>query len=400
MMAAAALIESNAHCTIHLFEPNTSLGVKVVISGGGRCNVTTGIRKPHILKKKYTRGGDFLKAALSKFGPEAVYNWFEDRGVPLKTEDDLRVFPRSNDGKDVVAVFDRLFAQSTAQLHFKSRVKTITNHDDHFWIRTKDSKTPVDYVVIATGGNAYRKTGSTGDGYQFAEYFGHTITPLGPSLNSFLTKEDWSKLLSGIALPHAKIYFGNTNIEGPFLFTHFGISGPLTFAFSSHIAHTTITKENPYVIRLVLDATIQPHEWKTTLGAVKTNGKKQIKTVLSTYFPQRLAQTLLELTNISPQTTLTAVSTEKRKQLLHLLTNGIQITLTARRAGDEFVTAGGVSTDEINPQTMESLLQPGLYFAGEVMDIDGVTGGFNLQSSWATGRLAGQSIAKKLRRPY
>lgn len=397
MMAAAALVESNAPCDIHLFEPNKSLGVKVIISGGGRCNVTTGIREMHVLRKQYTRGAEFLKAALSKFNPEAVYNWFEDHGVPLKIEDDMRVFPQSNDGKDVVAVFERLFAQSNVQLHFQSRVTTISKDEQGYVITTKHGDTLADHVVVATGGNAYRKTGSTGDGYNFAESFGHTITPLGPSLNSFLTKEEWPKTLSGIALPNARLQSGKIKLDGPFLFTHFGISGPLTFAFSSHIAHEQVSTDSPMEVKLVLDSEKTQSDWKTILTDT-AHSKKQIKTVLGTHLPHRLVAAILELTQIAPETTLTDIPTANRKTLHKLLSEGLSVTLIGRRPGDEFVTAGGISTDEINPQTMESLLSPGLYFAGEVMDVDAVTGGFNLQSSWAAGRLAGRSIAKKLLR--
>jgi len=395
MMAAAALIESGKDCDIHIFDVNKNLGVKVLISGGGRCNVTTGLRDPHLLKNQYTRGATFLKAALSKLTPKGTYDWFEKYGVPLKIEDDLRVFPQSNDGKDVVEIFEKMFAQHDVKIHFQSRVTDITKKEDQFEIITKNQSKIVDYVVIATGGNAYRKTGSTGDGYHFAESLGHTITQLGPSLNSFFVSEEWPKQLSGIALPNAKLTCKKINAEGPFLFTHFGISGPVTFALSSHLTFEPIGNDNPCKIKLHPNTNVS--DWKTILtAAIKTDGKKFIKTILNEYLPKRFTQSLLSQCEITQDTQLADIPTTKRKKLIELLTKGLPLTLTQRRPGDEFVTAGGVNTDEINPQTMESLITPGLYFTGEVMNIDAVTGGFNLQSSWATGQLAGKSIAKHL----
>ena len=411
MMAAAALIESKKECDIHIFDANKNLGVKVIISGGGRCNVTTGLRDPHKLKKQYTRGSDFLKAALSKLTPKGTYDWFEKNGVLLKIEDDLRVFPQSNDGKDVVGVFENMFKKHQVIIHFQSRVTHISKSDKQFTITTNKETMKADVVVIATGGNAYRKTGSQGDGYHFAESLGHSITKLGPSLNSFFTEEEWPKQLSGITLPNAQLTtnptcksdfkVGLTNkkirVSGPFLFTHFGISGPVTFAFSSHITFSPISKEHQYKLNLHPNANISPTQWRKILTTnIKTKGKKFIKTILNEYLPKRLTESLLQQTDIHPNTKLADITSQKRKTLLHLLENGLPLTLTQRRPGDEFVTAGGVNTDEINPQTMESNITSELYFVGEVMNIDGVTGGFNLQSSWATGQLAGKSIAKKL----
>lgn len=394
MMAGAVLIENNTPADIHLFDANKNLGVKVIISGGGRCNVTTGITNQNTLKKHYTRGIPFLNAALSKFSPQKCYEWFESRGVPLKNESDNRVFPQSDDGKDIVGVFEKLFHKKIT-IHFQSRVKHIQKMKDRFAITTENSSHTVDYVVIATGGNAYRKTGSQGDGYHFAESLGHSITPLGPSLNSFFTEEQWPKNVSGIALPNATLSFKKTSVTGPFLFTHFGISGPSTFALSSHLAFEKISKQSPLTITLHVDKSIP---WKSHLANNATNGKKQIKTLLSQKIPKRLTNEILTLSNIEQETKLADIPTENRKKLFQYLNNGFELTLTARRPGDEFVTAGGVNTDEINPQTMESLITPKLYFAGEVMDIDGVTGGFNLQSSWATGHLAGKSISKTIKK--
>lgn len=398
MMAAATILESDIPCQVHLFEKNKNLGAKVIISGGGRCNVTTGLKNKTQLLKNYTRGSEFLKAALSKFPPEKVYEWFENHGVPLKTEDDLRVFPKSNDGHDVVAIFERLFEKNNAEIHLLSNVKTITKQDDKYTVKTTKDSFEVDAVILTTGGNAYRHTGSTGDGYAFASSLGHTVTDLGPSLNSFVVKETWPKELSGISLPKAQLKYKKVAVDGPLLLTHFGISGPVTFSLSSQIAFETISAQSTLPIKLIPDAGKKYEDWEALLlNSITKGGKKHINTYLQTFFPRRFCETILRLTGISAQKQLPDLSKKERQLLSHLLGDGMKLTLQQRRPGDEFVTAGGVSTDEINPQTMESLITPHLYFAGELMNIDGITGGYNLQASWATGKLAGSSFLKKCR---
>ncbi len=397
MMAAATLLESHEPIEVHLFEKNKNLGAKVIISGGGRCNVTTGLNNKQQLLKQYSRGSDFLKAAQSKFTPQQVYSWFEDHGVPLKIEEDLRVFPKSNDGHDIVKVFENLFEQKNAHLHLLSGVKEINRQEDQFLLKTKQKSFLFDAVILTTGGNAYRHTGSTGDGYAFAKALGHTITPLGPSLNSFEIQENWPKELSGISLENAQLKWGKISVHGPLLFTHFGISGPVTFSLSSQIAFEEVSKVNPLSIQLIPEANKLFEYWdKHFQDSIKTSPKKQIKTELQQFFPKRLSEALLKIAKVHANQQLQDLSKDERKVLSHLLSGKLTLTLIQRRPGDEFVTAGGVSTEEINPQTMESLITPNLYFGGELMDIDGVTGGYNLQASWATGRLAGKSLLKKL----
>ncbi len=398
MMAAATLLESGKNCEVHLFEKNKNLGAKVIISGGGRCNVTTGLQNKQQLLKKYSRGSEFLKAALSKFPPAKVYEWFEEHGVPLKTEDDLRVFPQSNDGHDIVAVFETMFKEKNGFLHLLSNVKEITKQEEHFLLKTTKEEFHFDLVILTTGGNAYRHTGSTGDGYAFATALGHSITPLGPSLNSFVVQEEWPKALSGISLPNAELRYKKTAVKGPVLLTHFGISGPVTFSLSSQIAFEKISPATPLTIQLIPDAEKKFEDWEQTfLKTIKNEPKKQLITFLQTFFPKRLAESLVAIAQVKRTKELAELTKEERKKMSHLLSGNLELTLEQRRPGDEFVTAGGVSTEEIDPQTMESLITPNLYFGGELMNVDGVTGGYNLQASWATGQLAGKSIIKKLK---
>ncbi len=403
LMCAATLQESDQELEIHLYEKNPYLGAKVIISGGGRCNVTTGITDKKTLLSKYTRGSQFLKSAIGQFPPEKVQAWFEEQGIQLKTEDDMRVFPVSNDGKEVVKVFERLFENNKVMVHLKEQVMSIHPNDDGTCqIVTKTSEKTVDYVVITTGGNAYQHTGSTGDGYAFSRAFGHSITPLGPSLNSFLCHENWPKNLSGIALENAllssKTDTGEkVSTEGPMLFTHFGISGPATFALSSHLAFSTISEEQSKEVFIRPYAKRNAHEWNSILlEHFETHRAQQLQKALKIHFPQRLVQVLFSQADINPEKPNSEVSKKERLRLSELLGGQLKVSLSKRRPGDEFVTAGGVELSEIDKKTMQSKRHPALFFGGEIMNVDGVTGGFNLQASWATGRLAAQSILKTL----
>lgn len=401
LMAAATLLEQNPGCEIHLFEKNKILGQKVIISGGGRCNVTTGITDKNLLRKKYTRGADFLIPALTSFPPKKVRGWFERHGVPLKVEEDLRVFPVSNDGHDVVGAFETLFASGGVNLHMSEPAKSLVPADSGFSLETGKGTMTFDAVVITTGGNAYRHTGSSGDGYAFAKACGHTITKLGPSLNSFETADTWPKQISGLSLPFARLEAVGEDgkkkrADGPILFTHFGVSGPAVFALSSHLAFTPLTKDRPIVMTLIPDAEQTFETWDTFLTeSFYGSGNALVRTVLSERLPKRFVEQLLILAKIAYEQKGATLTKDQRRQIAHLLSGQLTVSLSARRPGDEFVTAGGVALDEVDPKTMRSIKNPNLYFAGEVLDVDGVTGGFNLQASWATGHLAGLSITQK-----
>ncbi len=398
-MAAATLLEEVVQAEIHLFEKNKILGQKVIISGGGRCNVTTGIHDKQLLRKKYTRGADFLIPAISQFPPKQVMAWFERHGVPLKTEDDLRVFPQSDDGHDVVGAFEHLFRDGGVRVHLATTIKAVIPTEQGFQIESTQSTESFDVVVITTGGNAYRHTGSTGDGYAFAKACGHTITPLGPSLNSFEIVESWPKELSGLSLPNARLEAvandgAKKNATGPMLFTHFGISGPAVFALSSHLAFTPVSARGPILVSLIPEAEQTFETWDAWMKKTfHGGGSLLLRSALAEVLPRRFVEQLLALAKIAPEQTGASLTKEKRRQLLHLLSGSLKLALAARRPGDEFVTAGGVELTEVDPQTMQSLVKKGLFFGGEVLNVDGVTGGFNLQASWATGRLAGKSIA-------
>lgn len=402
-MAAATLLEQNQEndkqIEVHLFEKNKMLGNKVSISGGGRCNVTTGITDKRQLLSKYIRGSQFLTPALAAFPPNKVKDWFEAHGVPLKIEDDMRVFPVSDIGKDIVDLFERLFEDSRIHIHYLENIINI-EPDQNFKIISNKGEYLVDKVILTTGGNAYRHTGSTGDGYAFAKNLGHSITELGPSLNSFMTAEQWCKNLSGIDFQQAKFDIVLSNeekriIEGPMLFTHFGISGPAVFALAAHAAFEKISPAQPYKIKFSPIKGETFDSWDQKLQeAIHESPTKFAVNILHQFFPARFAEVILQLAQIPNDKKATEISKEGRREIAHLLSRKIELHLTMRRPGDEFVTAGGVRLEEVDRRTMQSKINPNLYFAGEILDIDGLTGGFNLQAAWATGKMAGENCCR------
>lgn len=397
MMAAATLLESKTKLEIHLFEKNSSLGVKVKISGGGRCNVTTGINHVPTLLKKYIRGAQFLKPSLAAFPPQKVRDWFEAHDLKLKEEADHRVFPVSDKGEDVITVFDKLFKDPRIHLHFSEGI-TDVKFDQSFKLISKKASYSFDKLIITSGGNAYAKTGSTGDGYTFAKGLGNSVTKLGPSLNSFIVQEDWCKSLAGISFANAALIADTTDgkkrAQGPLVLTHFGISGPAVFALAAEVAFEQISINNPLKIKFLPDADLKfdsfDQEFRLLL---QNNGAKLLHNIFSYFFALRFAEKIIEQSGINNKKAAEITKLE-RHQLVKLITQGLPLTLLARRPGDEFVTAGGVELSEINPKTMQSKIIPNLYFAGEILNIDGLTGGFNLQAAWATGRMAGINIIK------
>jgi predicted Rossmann fold flavoprotein len=396
LMAAASTLKTNRDAEIFLIERNDGLGKKVIISGGGRCNVTTGITDVRIVLSNYPRGGKFLSSAMYKFPPDQVFAWFEAHGVPLKIEKDSRVFPQSDDGRDIVKVFETLFSSKQVQQLLNTTVLRIEKHEKRFRVFLKDELEPliVDLVILTTGGQAYRNTGSTGDGYAFAQSLGHTITPLAPSLSAFLTKETWPSMLSGLSFPKAKITAkGATDrsYTGPFLFTHHGISGPAVFAVSSLVAFEKYSRDRLLEISIDLFPDQSINDIKSLIDSnVVNNTKKSFTNCFIGIIPKSLSEVLCDQLDISQDKKAGEVG---KKDLIRCATwlKNIPLHVSSRGTGDEFVTAGGVELKEVNPATMESKFCPGLFFAGEILDVDGFTGGFNLQASWATGMLAGEN---------
>lgn len=401
LMAAATILELDPSVEIFLLEKNNGIGKKVLISGGGRCNVTTGLRDVREVLKRYPRGGKFLSSAMYQFPPEEVYRWFEAHDVPLKTEEDLRVFPQSDNGRDVVGVFDRLFARGNVRLWLNASVTDVKKTEAGFSLTIKGREAEplvVDRLIITTGGQAYRQTGSTGDGYAFAQALGHTITSLAPSLSAFFTKETWPHQLAGLSFERVKLTAdrpSGATFEGPILFTHKGLTGPAVFALSSIVAFAPFDAAHPLHVTVDLFPARSIADFQGELHSkIKEFPRKSWVNVLSMSIPKSLAEMTCEQNEISPEKHAAEVSKLELARICGWL-KAVPLTVIARGAGDEFVTAGGVTLEEVDPSTMESRRCPGLYFAGEVLDIDGFTGGFNLQASWATGRLAGREAVQE-----
>jgi predicted Rossmann fold flavoprotein len=396
LMAAAAAIETNPDATIVLVERNNELGKKVKISGGGRCNVTTGIQDIKIVLQKYPRGSKFLISAMHAFPPSIMMEWVEDHGVLLKVEEDLRVFPSSDRSEDVVEIFEKIFKKADVKIWLGASVTGVNHMDGGFKVSIKGSD-PITStkLIIATGGQAYRQTGSTGDGYAFAQSLGHTITPLAPSLSSFMTAEAWPATVSGLSFQYAILSAPSSKAkaEGAFLFTHKGISGPAVFALSSQLAFEVFDANHPVEMRIDIFPNQKKEELlEKILELIKQNPKKHIATILSFLIPKSLSECLCNELKLTEDKHSAEISKKDLNRIVDWL-KGIPLHVIGRGAGDEFVTAGGISLNEVNPKTMESTRTTGLFLAGEVLDIDGYTGGFNLQASWATGRAAGIAAA-------
>lgn len=404
LMTAATLLATDPAAEVFLLERNDGLGKKVVISGGGRCNVTTGITDIRTVLTKYPRGGKFLSSAMYTFPPQAVQDWFEAHGVPLKTEEDLRVFPVSNDGRDIVRAFDRAFAIGRMKVWLKSSVTGISRviRDDaaatagRFAVHIKDAPDLlVDNVVLTTGGQAYRHTGSTGDGYAFAVSLGHSLTPLAASLNSFHVSAAWPREVSGVSFERAGItaHRGKGySFTGPLLFAHWGVTGPAVFALSSLVAFEKYDRIQPLDISIDLFPDEKLEALRERITRLMTeNPAKIFRNVLATVIPKSLADVCVREADLPGDRRADQTAKADAMRAAQWLKT-VPLRVVQRGGGDEFVTAGGVTLSEVDPSTMESRICPGLYFAGEILDIDGFTGGFNLQASWATGHLAGESI--------
>jgi len=397
MMAAASAVEGRSGARVTLFERNPRLGAKVIISGGGRCNVTTGVMDVREVLTRYPRGARWLRHAMHSVPPAAVMDWFERHGVPLKVEPDLRVFPVSDNGRDVVGAFERVFREHAVEVRTRATVAAVEQDADGFRVQMAGGIADrFDAAVITTGGAAFQHTGSRGDGYRFAAGLGHAVTSLYPSLNAYVVGEGWAHALAGVSFPDALLRIPprtpggpDYRFRGPFLFTHHGVTGPAVFALCSLAATETYAEDRPLSLRINLLPDLDEQAADALLRErLDALGGRGVANVLDTLLPRSICPTLCTLTGIDPATRAARLARGERRALAASIT-ALPLSVTGRRNGEEFVTAGGVSTDEVDPRTMESRLVPGLYFAGEVLDVDGFTGGYNLQAAWSTGRLAG-----------
>ncbi|MCB8573936.1 NAD(P)/FAD-dependent oxidoreductase [Dorea formicigenerans] len=400
-MFAAIAAAKNGH-QVTLYEKNEKLGKKIFITGKGRCNITNAADMEELFDAVVTNS-KFLYSSFYGYTNQNVIDFFEDAGVPVKIERGNRVFPISDHSSDVIRALEREMKKVRVKVCLNTEVKSVEAEKGKFnKVVLKDTTTQTaDACIVATGGLSYRSTGSTGDGFRFAENVGHKVTQCFPSLVPMETKEPWICELQGLSLRNveAKILDGKKELYkdfGEMLFTHFGVSGPLIISASSYVGKKFMDK-NGQKKELTLEIDLKPALTEEQLDQrvlrdFEENHNRQFKNAITKLFPTKLIPVMLELGGIDPEKKVNSIEKEERKQFVHLIKH-FRMTLTGLRDYPEaIITKGGVNVKEIDPGTMESKLVKGLYFAGEVLDLDALTGGFNLQIAWSTGYAAGNAI--------
>ena len=400
-MFAAIAAAKNGH-QVTLYEKNEKLGKKIFITGKGRCNITNAADMEELFDAVVTNS-KFLYSSFYGYTNQNVIDFFEDAGVPVKIERGNRVFPISDHSSDVIRALEREMKKVGVKVCLNTEVKSVEAEKGKFnKVVLKDTTTQTaDACIVATGGLSYRSTGSTGDGFRFAENVGHKVTQCFPSLVPMETKEPWICELQGLSLRNveAKILDGKKELYkdfGEMLFTHFGVSGPLIISASSYVGKKFMDK-NGQKKELTLEIDLKPALTEEQLDQrvlrdFEENHNRQFKNAITKLFPTKLITVMLDLGGIDPEKKVNSIEKEERKQFVHLIKH-FRMTLTGLRDYPEaIITKGGVNVKEIDPGTMESKLVKGLYFAGEVLDLDALTGGFNLQIAWSTGYAAGNAI--------
>lgn len=400
MLAAIQAAKEGAKVT--LLEKNEKLGKKLFITGKGRCNVTNAADMDNLFANVMTNA-KFLYSAFYSFDNQAVMDLIEKAGCPLKVERGDRVFPVSDHSSDVIAALQRELKKLNVEILLNTAVKNVemkTNEEGESRISgvvlADKSRIQADSVIVATGGISYPTTGSTGDGFTFAKNLGHKVTELMPSLVPFNLKDDWCKEAMGVSLKNVslRLVCGKKEIYngfGEMLITHFGISGPLVLSASSYYVSKAKGETKAY---LDLKPALSKEQLdKRVLRDFEDNKNKQFKNALGHLFPLKLIPVMIKLSGIDPEKKVNEITKEERRSFVELIKN-VPMTIDGVRDYKEaIITKGGVSVKEVNPSTMESKLVKGLFFAGEVLDLDALTGGYNLQIAWSTGYLAGQNAA-------
>lgn len=398
LMAAISAADKNGkECNITLVEKNERVARKVMITGKGRCNVTNNCDMDTLILS-VPKNPRFLYSAFSSFMPSDVMTFFENAGVPLKTERGNRVFPVSDKAVDIV---DALFKE-TKKRNIKivcGRVEAVNIIDNSVKSVRLDNGCVLDCdsLLIATGGASYPLTGSTGDGYELAKVLGHTVTEIKPSLVPLECHEGFCTKLSGLSLKNVTLSAFEKGKKKPIfkemgemLFTHFGISGPLVLSASSYMRYMG---KKEYYVQIDLKPALQTEQLDSRiLRDFSENLNKDFINSLDKLLPKSLIPIIVNLSGIPPYIKVNQISREQRNALVNVI-KGLKLNITRPRPIEEaIITSGGISVKEINPATMESKIINGLYFAGEIIDVDALTGGFNLQIAFSTGYLAGQNM--------
>lgn len=390
-LVAAGTAAENGH-KVTVIEKNNRPARKLLITGKGRCNVTNMCDERELFDA-VVHNPRFLYSAFSRFTPQDTYDFFDSLGVKLKIERGNRVFPQSDRAMDVVDALVS-YASRKARIIKGQAVELITNDGKICGVNLSDGKTiECDRLIIATGGLSYPKTGSDGDGYRLAKQVGHSIINTKPSLVPLEIKETFCSYLMGLSLKNVSVSFEQNgkiiyNDFGEMLFTHFGVSGPTILSGSSHLENT-----DNVTIHIDLKPALSEEQLDDrVLRDFSKYSSRELSNALTDLYPKRLIPVIIKLSGIRADTKVSQISKEMRLNIVRV-TKDFKLKVNGFRPYDEaIITSGGVNTKEINPSTMESKLCKGLYFCGEVIDVDAYTGGFNLQIAFSTGKLAGNSV--------
>ena len=378
---------------VTLLEKNEKLGKKIYITGKGRCNLTNA-SDMEVIFANVMSNKKFLYSAFYTFDNNQVIDLFETNGMATKTERGNRVFPVSDHSSDVIATMAKILKNDGVEVKLNTTVDSLIIKDNKACgVVANKKEIYADNVIVCTGGLSYPSTGSTGDGYRFAETAGHTVVECTPALVPFNIREEWVKELQGLSLKNTAITIYDKDKKlysdfGEMLFTHFGVSGPMILSASGNIKSDKF--KNP--LKLIIDlkpAMSEEQLDKRILRDFDENKNKQFRNSINKLLPSKLVPIIIELSGIDPDKKVNEISKEERLGFVHLLKN-LAMTINGLRGWNEaIITKGGVSVKNINPSTMESKLVSNLFFAGEVLDLDAMTGGYNLQIAWSTGYLAG-----------
>ena len=396
LMAACAAAEKYGGRAVTVIEKNRRPGRKLMITGKGRCNVTNNCDRDTLISN-VPANGRFLFSAFSDFGTADTMEFFEKRGVPLKTERGNRVFPVSDKASDIVDAMVNTVRKSGVKILTAEAEEILTENFSVTGVRTRDGEIlEADSVILATGGMSYPVTGSTGDGYEMAFRLGHTVTPLKASLVPLNVKQGFCSKLSGLSLKNVTLTVYESGRKKPvfselgeMLFTHFGISGPLVLSASAHMRKMGSAEYTAYIdLKPALD---EQKLDSRILRDFEEEKNRDFANSLDKLLPKSIIPVIISLSGIAPDTKVNQISREQRSRLCGVL-KALRLDITGFRPIEEaIITGGGISVKEINPSTMESKLVSGLFFAGEIIDADAYTGGFNLQIAFSTGHLAGKN---------
>ncbi|MGN9164117.1 NAD(P)/FAD-dependent oxidoreductase [Tissierellaceae bacterium HCP3S3_D8] len=390
----AAGIAGSKGKDVTLIEKNNKIGKKLFITGKGRCNITNGSSIDEFFEY-ITKNKDFLYSSLYSFSNDDIIRLLNEFGLETKMERGNRIFPKSDKSSDVIKAFNRFLEKNRVKIMLNSLVRDIDFKDGKFLVWINNDILKFDKLILATGGKSYPITGSTGDGYVFAQKFGHTITTLNPSLVPIEVKEDWIKDLQGLSLKNVELntYVNNKVIHrefGEMIFTHYGISGPIVLSTSNYLHRYNEENLNFKIdLKPALDVSKLDDR---ILKDFQKYSNKWIKNALDDLLPQRIIPLIIQLSGIDPDSIVNQITKRERENLTYIIKNFPLSFKKLRPIEEAIVTSGGISVNEINPSTMESKILPNLYFAGEVIDVDALTGGFNLQIAYSTGYLAGINV--------